>query len=450
MEMSRGPLPLEVRPGRRRPADGLTERTPIATSSRPMRLLTVGIIALASALCAGLAAPAMADNQQVSVEDNVFVPPGVAVKPGESVTWTHLAGGEEHHNVAFEDGQLIYPVVPSHDPWTTSRTFAAEGIYRYYCQEHGSPGGIGMSGVVYVNATGTIAGVAPTASFAASPAVAAVGQSVTYSAAGSSDADGQIVKYQWDLDGNGSYETDTGAMSSATSSYATAGTRTIKLKVTDSQSLTNETTRTLVVSAPPSASFTASPNPVTTGQTVSFNGSASGDSDGTIAKFEWDLDGDGSYETDTGATFTVTRSYATAGSRTVGLRVTDNAGLSAQTTRSLQVNAPPAQPRPPVTTPVQPILPAPTTAPKTDCSSLSGARRAACVQKTCTPLKGAKRARCIQKSCRYVKGTSRARCVLKSCRYLKGRARSSCKLKSCRSLKGSRKRACVKKYGRRR
>ena len=35
-----------------------------------------------------------------------------------------------------------------------------------------------------------------------------------------------------------------------------------------------------------------------TGQQVSFNGSASSDPDGTIAKYEWDLDGNGTYETE--------------------------------------------------------------------------------------------------------------------------------------------------------
>ena len=43
---------------------------------------------------------------------------------------------------------------------------------------------------------------------------------------------------------------------------------------------------------------------------VNFDASASSDPDGTIAKYEWDLDGNGSYETNTGTTPTVSHAYA--------------------------------------------------------------------------------------------------------------------------------------------
>ena len=49
---------------------------------------------------------------------------------------------------------------------------------------------------------------------------------------------------------------------------------------------------------PPEASFTATPNPTTAGSLVTFNASGTTDSDGTIVKYEWDLDGNGSFETE--------------------------------------------------------------------------------------------------------------------------------------------------------
>jgi PKD repeat protein len=89
----------------------------------------------------------------------------------------------------------------------------------------------------------------------------------------------------------------------------------------------------------PSASFTATPSAVQTRQTVNFNAGASADPDGTIAKYEWDLDGDGTYETDTGTTATTSKVYDKPGTVNVGLRVTDNSGVTATTTRAVTVTS---------------------------------------------------------------------------------------------------------------
>ena len=56
------------------------------------------------------------------------------------------------------------------------------------------------------------------------------------------------------------------------------------------------------------------------------------------AKYEWDLDGNGSYETNTGATPTASTSYATPGPVTVGLRVTDVAGKTATTAETVSID----------------------------------------------------------------------------------------------------------------
>ena len=77
----------------------------------------------------------------------------------------------------------------------------------------------------------------------------------------------------------------------------------------------------------PVCSFSSSPNPVRRSALVTFDGSGSRDPDGQVARWEWDLDGNGSFETvRTGPT--VTRSYATTGVRTITLRVVDNSGLT--------------------------------------------------------------------------------------------------------------------------
>jgi phage gp45-like len=163
---------------------------------------------------------------------------------------------------------------------------------------------------------------------------------VTFNASGSSDPDGTIAKYEWDLDGNGSYETDGGATATTTKAYAAAGNVTVGLRVTDNLGLTATTTKAVTVqNRAPVASFTATPNPVTVNTAASFNASASADPDGTVAKYEWDLDGNGSYETNTGATATTTKTFTTSGDRTIGLRITDNAGATGTTTVVLKVQS---------------------------------------------------------------------------------------------------------------
>jgi hypothetical protein len=88
---------------------------------------------------------------------------------------------------------------------------------------------------------------------------------------------------------------------------------------------------------PPSASLTVAPNPAAAGTAVTFDAQASSDPDGSIVHYEWDLDGNGSYETDTGTTPTTSHVYADAGAVTVGVRVTDNQGGTAMATRTLTV-----------------------------------------------------------------------------------------------------------------
>lgn len=212
--------------------------------------VAVGALAALIVMAAG-ASPAVAANQAVTVVDSDYIARRVAVLPGETVTWTYADGGD-HHNVHFEDSLYRYPDTPSSPVWMGARTFSGAGMYRYYCDEHGGPGGTGMSGIVHVNATGTLPpNLAPTASFFASPGTVATGSPVAFSASGSSDPDGSVVRYEWDLDGDGVHETDTGAQPMTTRSYSTAGTKTVGLRVTDDQGLTGATTRSLDVTDPP-------------------------------------------------------------------------------------------------------------------------------------------------------------------------------------------------------
>lgn len=97
---------------------------------------------------------------------------------------------------------------------------------------------------------------------------------------------------------------------------------------------------------PPTARFEMSSGLVFPGQPVTFDASSSADADGTIAQYEWDLDGDGSFETSSGATPTVSRAYESPGPVNVRLKVTDNTGASDEATLRLEVGTRPVAPPP--------------------------------------------------------------------------------------------------------
>jgi plastocyanin len=122
------------------------------------RLLCLGS-ALAAVLVSLAVPTAIAANQSVVASPaNLFTPRLVAVKPGETVTFTNQGGT---HNVVWNDGGA--PATPAQPedanqwPPVVSRTFTRSGRYRYYCANHGDPTlNVGMYGYVYVNAAGLL------------------------------------------------------------------------------------------------------------------------------------------------------------------------------------------------------------------------------------------------------------------------------------------------------
>ncbi len=185
------------------------------------------------------------------------------------------------------------------------------------------------------------AGSPPAASIVSPAAGAEVSGTVTIqiSATDIEDTTAGSLTVEWNVDG-GTWQSAT--YNSSTSYYEASwntagvgdGNHTINAQATGSDSQTGSTSSGVTVNNvndPPTASFTFSCN----GLTCDFDALASSDPDGTIAGYAWDF-GDGN----NGSGVTTSHTYATAGTRTVTLTVTDDGGDSGNQGQSVTVSEP--------------------------------------------------------------------------------------------------------------
>ena len=188
----------------------------------------------------------------------------------------------------------------------------------------------------------------PVADFSISDTTPEVGDTVNFDASElSTDPDGDIALYEWDFDFDGSFNAGASGVTASTS-YDSAGPISVALRVTDTDAVDGEVqtatrVRSInVVVTPPAnqapTAVIACTDAVNPGATVTCDSTGSNDPDGSIAEYEWSVDG-GAF-TDAGAVFTTT--FAAGGTHTVRLRVRDNNGtLSPIMTESVTVNGPP-------------------------------------------------------------------------------------------------------------
>ena len=183
----------------------------------------------------------------------------------------------------------------------------------------------------------------PVANFTATPNSVNPGGTVQFDGSTSYDPDGDgIALYEWDFDGNGTYDA-AGTSPTISHPYPTIGTFAARLRVTDGLGVTGTKSLPVVVTnAVPVARLTVTPNPVTAGDSVLLDGSASSDPDGSVVRYDWDLDGNGTYETTTNGSPTIAWAYPNAATVNVGLRVRDNDGATGVTHATLKVDAPAA------------------------------------------------------------------------------------------------------------
>ncbi len=205
---------------------------------------------------------------------------------------------------------------------TTTHTYSTAGTYTVTLTVTDNSGSIGSTTVQI-----TITDRPPIASFTPSTTSAPTGTSISFDGTTSSDPDGTVTAWSWTF-GDGS----SGSGSITSHTYNTPGTFTVTLVVTDNSGSTGTTTSQVTIDRPPIASFSQSATSAPTGTTISFNGTASYDPDGTVATWSWAF-GDGA----TGTGSTASHTYTTAGTLTVTLTVVDNAGWTGSTTSQITI-----------------------------------------------------------------------------------------------------------------
>jgi len=221
----------------------------------------------------------------------------------------------------FGDGSNASGVIVNH-------LYADDGVYNVTLTVTDDDGA-----TTSTSATKTILNRPPVAEFTESETTVFTGEVINFNASDSYDLDGTIISYFWDF---GDGINATGVV--VDHSYADDGNYTVALTVTDNDGATDTATSTkTVLNRPPVASFTESAETVLTGETISFNASASSDPDGFIVSYFWDF-GDGTNATGV----TVDHAYIDDGNYTVTLTVTDDDGTTdtANSTKTV-LNRPP-------------------------------------------------------------------------------------------------------------
>jgi hypothetical protein len=321
----------------------VSARRPIASDGATprRRVVLLRAVALAVAAVLTLAANAKALDPPVAAFSFAPATPEVgAVVSFDASASTDPGGAIATYTWSFGDGTTGSGQKVTH-------RYAAGGDQAVTLTVTALDGRIGSTAhTVHVN-------IPPVASFAYAPVGAPpeqdpltplVGQQVTFDGSTSSDADGAVQRWAWDL-GSGQFSV-LSATPKIVTTFSTAGVRDIRLRVTDDRGQTTTAKARLRVNTPPVAGFDLAPAAPTTGATVTFTSTASDpDGAGDPISVSWDLNGDGTYADGAGATAKAV--FLAAGTYTIGQRVIDGGGAVKVATKTMTVAGPPAPPPPP-------------------------------------------------------------------------------------------------------
>jgi len=213
------------------------------------------------------------------------------------------------------------------DTYYYVNTFYVKGVYHYYVWANDTNNNSDSSGInIFVIA------YKPTANFTYTPDQPTELDEITFDASSSSDPDGSIVNYTWNL-GDGSV----GYGVVVQHKYSFDGVYNVTLTVWDNDGAWDVMEKNVVViNLPPVANFSFTPTQPIVGEVVTFNDS-SYDLDGSVRIWRWDF-GDGIViEGSTSDYRIVNHSYTKDGIYNVTLTVWDNDYANSSLTKQISV-----------------------------------------------------------------------------------------------------------------
>jgi plastocyanin len=89
-----------------------------------------GVLIACALLCG--AAPALAKEHKVSIDNIKYEPKEIKIKKGDTVVWTN--SDDRDHTVTADDGSFASKKIASRD--TYERKFAKAGKFKYHCDYH--------------------------------------------------------------------------------------------------------------------------------------------------------------------------------------------------------------------------------------------------------------------------------------------------------------------------
>ena len=169
------------------------------------------------------------------------------------------------------------------------------------------------------------------------------------------DEDGTIALYEWDTDGDGTFDFQSTTTGETKTTFSVADGYTLSFKATDNEGA--NATDTVFINVRPPAEENKAPKADAgpdkdgkVGYAITFDGSGT-DEDGIIIQYEWDFDGDDTYDDMSTTSGVMEWTFDDAGTFKAKLRVTDNASATATDTTLVTISEANIAPNAEITSP---------------------------------------------------------------------------------------------------